>query len=125
MESGVRPTAYLLSRDDRGIGGQGEVDTRVGHQVSLELSEIHIQGTVEPEGSGDGRNDLADQTVQVGVGGALDVKVTPADVVDGLVVHHESAIGVLKSGMGRENGVIGLHYSGRYLERKEYTNFYV
>ena len=26
----------FLSRDDRGVGGKREMDTRVGHQVSLE-----------------------------------------------------------------------------------------
>ena len=39
---------YLLGRNDRGIGSQREVDSWVWHQVGLELSEIHIQGTIKP-----------------------------------------------------------------------------
>ena len=91
------------------------MDTWVRHQVGLELSQIHVQGTVEPEGGGDGGHDLADQTVQVGVGGALDVQVTTADVVDGLVVDHKGAVGVLQGGMGGQDGVVGLHNSGGHL----------
>merc|ERR1711893_264654 len=105
----------LLSRDDRGIGGQGEVDTWVGHQVGLELSKIHVQGTIKSQGGGDGADDLADQPVQVGVGGTLDVQVTTADVVDGLIVHHEGAVRVLQGGMGGQDGVVGLHDSGGHL----------
>ena len=44
----------LLSRDDRGVGSQGEVDSWVGHQVGLELSEIDVEGTIESEGGSDG-----------------------------------------------------------------------
>jgi hypothetical protein len=33
------------------------VDTGVGDQVGLELVEVDVQGTVETEGGGDGRND--------------------------------------------------------------------
>lgn len=50
--------------------------------------------------SGDGREDLADQTVQVGEAWAVDVQVAAADVVDGLVVNQEVAIGVLRGGVG-------------------------
>ena len=76
----------LLSRDDGSVRGQHEVDTRVGHQVGLELSDIDVQGTVETQRGRQGRDDLSDQAVQVGVRGALDVQVAAADVVQGLVV---------------------------------------
>ena len=51
----------LLRREYRGVGDQGEVDPWVGHQVGLELSEIHIEGPVKPQG-GDGGHNLTDQT---------------------------------------------------------------
>merc|ERR1711976_779904 len=105
----------LLSRDDWGVGGQGEVDTGVGHQVGLELRQIHIQGTIKPQGGGDGADNLANQTVQVGVGGTLDVQVPAADVVDGLIVDHEGAVGVLQGGMGGQDGVVGLNHSSGHL----------
>ena len=47
---------------------------------------------VIPERSGDGGDDLTNQTVQIGVSRSLNVKVPAADVVDGLVVHHEGAV---------------------------------
>ena len=94
-KNNAKPKTVTPTRDDRGIGGQREVDTRVGHQVGLELSQIHVEGTVKTQGGSDGRHDLADQTVEVGVAGALNVQVTAADVVDGLVVDHEGAVGML------------------------------
>ena len=108
----------LLSRDDWGVGGQGEVNTGVGHQVGLELSQIHVQGTIEPQGGSDGADDLADQPVQVGVWRPLNVEVATADFVDGLIVDHEGTVRVLQGGMGGQDGVVGLHNSGRDLEWK-------
>ena len=79
----------LLGRDDGGVRGKHEVDAGVGHQVGLELGKIHVQGTVETEGGGQGGHNLADETVEVGVGGALDVEVAAAHVVEGLVIKAE------------------------------------
>lgn len=102
----------LLGGDDWCVSHQREVDTRVGHQVGLELCKIDVEGAVEAQGGGDGRHDLADEPVQVGVCGALDVEVAAADVVDGLVVDHEGAVGVLQSGVGGQNGVVRFDDSG-------------
>ena len=33
----------------------------IGHQVGLELIEVDVEGSVEPQGGGDGGHDLADQ----------------------------------------------------------------
>ena len=41
----------FLSRDDRGVCGQREVDAGIGHQIGLELCQIHIQGAIKPRGS--------------------------------------------------------------------------
>ena len=103
---------YLLSRDDWSVGDEWEVDTWVWDQVSLELSQVDVEGTVESEGGGDGRDDLTDQSVQVGVSWTFDVQVTSADVVDGLVVDHEGTVGVLQGGVGGEDGVVGLNDGG-------------
>ena len=54
------------------------------YQVSLELSEIDVEGAIESERGGDRRNDLTNQTVQVCVGWALDVQVSAADIIDSL-----------------------------------------
>ena len=125
LEAGVGDLSYgqllvigFLRRHHRGVGGQGEVDARVGDQVSLELRHVHVQGAVEAQGGGDGGDDLADQTVEVGVGGMFDVQVAATDVVDGLVVDHEGAVGVLQGGVGGQDGVVGLHHSSRHLQWK-------
>merc|ERR1719234_4133 len=59
----------LLGRDDWCIGDQGEVDPGVGHQVGLEFSQIHVQGSIKSQGSSDRRHNLSDQPVQDGVVG--------------------------------------------------------
>ena len=126
LEAGVGDLSHrqllvvgLLGGDDGSVGGQREVDTWVGHQVGLELGQIHVEGTIEAQGGGDGGHDLADQTVEVGVGGTLDVQVAAADVVDGLVVDHEGAVGVLQGGVGGQDGVVGLDHSGGDLKKEK------
>merc|ERR1719205_215874 len=102
----------LLSRNDGSIGDQGEVDPRVGNQVGLELVEIHVQGAIEPQGSSDRGDDLADQPVQVGVARPLNVEIPAADVIDRLVVDHEGAVAVLEGGVRAQRGVVGLNHGG-------------
>ena len=105
----------LLGGYDWGVGSQREVDTWIGHQVGLELCQVDVKGAIKSERSGDGADDLANQTIQVGVCRSLDVQVTAANVVDGLVVDHECTVGVLQGRMGGQDGVVGLDHSGGYL----------
>merc|ERR1719487_1258661 len=105
----------LLRGDDRSVRRQHKVDTRVRHQVGLELRDIDVQGTVEPQGRRQRRYDLGDQTVQVGVGRALDVQVAAADVVQRLVVDLVGHIGVLQQGVDAQHGVVGLDNGGGHL----------
>jgi len=88
------------------------MDAGVGHQVGLELRNIHVQSTIEAQRGGQRRHDLSDQTVQVGVGGSLDVKVAAAHIVQGLVIQTESAVGVLQQGVRRQHVVVGFHDRG-------------
>jgi len=88
------------------------MDTWVGHQVSLELSDIDVEGTIESEGGSQGGDDLRDQSVEIGVGGSLNIKVSTADIVDGLVVEHDGDIGVLEKGVSGEDGVVWLNNGG-------------
>jgi len=44
--------------------------------------------------------------------GTWDVERAPADVVDGLVIDEEGAVGVLDRGVRGENGVVGLNDGG-------------
>lgn len=58
------------------------------------------------------RRTLSNQTVQVDVVGALETEVAAADIVDGLVVDHEGAVGVLQGGVGGQDGVVRLDDGG-------------
>lgn len=55
---------------------------------------------------------LGDQAVQVLVIRSLQTKVTAADIVDGLVVHHERAVRMLKGGVRGQDGVVRLNNGG-------------
>ena len=85
------------------------MDSWVWDQVGLELGDIDVKGTIESEGSSEGGDNLSDESVEVGVGGSLDVEVSSADIVDGLVVEHDGDISVLEERVGGENGVVGLN----------------
>merc|ERR1719326_1520405 len=101
----------LLSRDDRGVGRKHEVDTWVRYQVGLELSDVHVQSTIETQRGRQGRRDLSDDAVQVGVRRALDVEATTAHIVDGLVVQAEGHISVLQQGVGGKDVIVRFHNS--------------
>lgn len=113
----------LGSRDNRRIGDQGVVNTREGNQVGLELVEVDVQGSVESEGRGDGGDDLGDKLVKVLVGGASNVEVLAADIVNSLVVDQEGTVGVLDSGVGSENGVVRLDDSSADSGGRVYGEF--
>ena len=97
------------------------MDPGVWHQVGLELIQIHIESAVKPQRGSDGGHNLGDQTVEVGVGRPLDVQIPPADVIDGLVVHHEGAVRMLQRSVSAERGVVGLNNSGGDLKFCEKT----
>jgi len=54
---GVRLVLSLGGGDNRSVGDQGEVNTRVGDQVGLELVKVDVERTIETKGSCDGRDD--------------------------------------------------------------------
>jgi hypothetical protein len=88
------------------------VDTRVRHQVGLELSHIDVQRTIETERGGQGGDDLGNQTVQVGVGRTLNIQVATADIVESLVIDLVGDIGVLQERVDAQDGVVRLHNGG-------------
>merc|ERR1719262_819440 len=98
----------LLSRDDRRVRRKHEVDTRVGHQVGLELGDVHVEGAIETQRGSQRGRDLRDDAVQVGVGRALNVEAAAAHIIDGLVVQAEGHISVLQQGVGGEDVIVRL-----------------
>jgi hypothetical protein len=105
----------LLRRDNRSVGDQREVNPRIGDQIRLELRQIHVQRSVKPQRGRNRGHNLPDQAVEVGVGGPIDVQITATDVVDGLVVDHEGAVGMLQGGVGGQDGVVRLHHGSGHL----------
>merc|ERR1719158_423809 len=108
----------LLGRNDGSVGDKGEMDAGVGNQIGLKLVEVHVESTIKSQGGGNRADDLGDQSVKVGVGGPLNIKVSAADIVDCLVVHHECAVTVLESSVGAEGGIVRLHHSRGHLRSR-------
>jgi len=79
------------------------VDSRVWHQVGLEFSDIHIEGSIESEGGSQRGDDLGNESVQVGIGGSLNVQVSSADIVHCLVIKHNGNISVFQKGVGGQD----------------------
>ncbi len=98
----------LGGRDDRRVADERVVNAGVRDQVGLELVQVDIQGAIEPQGRGDGRDDLGDQTVEVLVARPGDIQIPTADVVHGLVINQEGAVRVLDGAVGGKDGVVGL-----------------
>ena len=88
------------------------MNSGVGDEVGLEFGDIDVEGTIESEGSGQRGDNLGDESVEVGVGGSLDVEVSSADIVDGFVVEHDGDIGVLEERVGGEDGVVRFNNGG-------------
>ena len=82
------------------------MDTRVRHQVGLKLGDIDVKSTIETQRSGKRRDDLRNETVQVGVGRTLDVEVTTADIVESLVVDLVGNIGMFQQGVDAKHRII-------------------
>jgi hypothetical protein len=61
---------------------------------------------------------LSNESVQVGVGGSLNIEVSSADIVDGFIIKHNSDISVLEEGVGSEDSVVRLNDSSRDLRRR-------
>jgi hypothetical protein len=97
------------------------MDARVGHKVGLELRDINIEGTIESERSSQGRHNLGNQSVQVSVSRSLDIQVSAAHIVQGLVIQAESTVSVLKKGMGGQDVVVWLHNSSGHLRGRGHS----
>lgn len=103
----------LVSRDNRSVGGKREVNTRVRDQIGLEFVQINVEGSIETQRGGDRRDNLGNETVKVLIAGALDSKVAAADVVDRLVVDHETAVRVFQGSVGSQDRVVWFHDRSR------------
>ena len=87
------------------------MDPRIWDKVSLEFSQVYIESTVKPKRSSDGRYNLTDEAVEVGVSWVINVKVATADVIDGFIVYHERTVRVITK-LRKANVDIDAHPTG-------------
>ena len=52
------------------------------NQVGLEFVQVDVERSIKSQGGGNGRNDLSDQSVEVGKGWGSDSQVSTTDVID-------------------------------------------
>jgi hypothetical protein len=86
----------FFSRNDGWIRWQHEMNSRIWYQVGLELSDIDVQSTIESQRCSQWRDNLRDQSVQVGVGRSFNIKISSADIIDCFIIKHNSNISVLQ-----------------------------
>merc|ERR1719265_2925512 len=94
------------------------MNTWVRHKVGLELRDIYVQGTVEAERRRERRDDLSEETVQIRVGGPLDVEIASADIVEGLVVDHVRDVSVFQERVHAQHRIVGLDDRGGNLRAR-------
>jgi hypothetical protein len=107
----------LSTRHKRSVSRDEHVETRVWNENSGEVIDVYVQGSLETKGSGQGRNNLSNESVKVLVRRTLNVEGSSAHVVKGLVIKIEGKVGVLKKGMSREYSIVRLYNSGGNLGR--------
>ena len=69
------------------------------------------------------KSTLCNQAIQVLIVGSLDAQVATANVIDGFVVDHETAIRVLESRVSGQDGVVWLNNGGSDLRSRVDTKF--
>ena len=87
---------------------QEKVETGEGDQVNSQLAKIRIKLTRETERASDTAHDLGDKTVQVTVGGGVQLQSFVADLVQGFVIDTEHLISVLNKLVEGQGGVVRL-----------------
>jgi len=82
------------------------MDSGIGDEVSLEFSDIDVEGTIESEGSSQRGDDLSNKSVKVGISGSFDIELSSADIIDSFVIKHNSDISMFKERVSRQDGVV-------------------
>lgn len=80
----------FLSRDDKCLCSQREVNAAIGRQFGLEFCQIIIQGLIKSVGSNDGRQNLANKVDKVSIGWVFNIKISKTDVTRDLIVYDEA-----------------------------------
>jgi hypothetical protein len=76
------------------------MDSWIWDQVSLEFGDINVKGTIESKGSGQRRDNLSNESVQVGISWSLNIEVSSANIVHSFIVDHDGDISVFEERVG-------------------------
>lgn len=77
----------LLCRNNRGVANQGVVDTWERNKVGLELVQIDIESAVKSQRRSNRADNLSNEAVEMVKRRTGDVEISPANIIDCLVVH--------------------------------------
>ena len=98
-----------------------EVESREGHHVDGELSQVRVELTRESETRRHTRHDNRDEVVQVSVRRRRELEGSEADVVERLVVDTEGRVRVLNELVDRERRVVRLDNGVGHLRVRSYN----
>merc|ERR1719389_878395 len=95
-----------------------EVETGEWNQVDSELTQVRVELTGEPDAASHTGHACGAKVVQVAIGWGGELEGTEADVVQGLVVHAHTLVGVLDKLVDGEGGIVwlddGVGHLGRW-----------
>lgn len=74
-----------------------KVDLSVSRQKDTRRQTISHNA---PERGSNRRHNLANESVEVGVGGPFNIEVSAADIVNGFIVNHKCTVGMFEGGVG-------------------------
>ena len=83
--------------------------------MCLELSDIHIECTVKTKSGSQQGDNFGNQTVEVGVRGMLQIKISVAHDTESLIVKAEGTDSVLEESLGGQYRVVSLYNEIRHL----------
>merc|ERR1711937_139465 len=86
-----------------------------GHKIDSKLTQVRVELTRETDAASDSRHAGGAKVVQVSVGWGGKLEGTEADVVQGLVVHAHTLVGVLDQLVDGEGGVVWLDHGVGHL----------
>lgn len=98
----------LVDGHQRRVSAEREVNSRIGHEVRLELRHVDVYRTREAQRRGTTRDDLGDDAIKVCVRWVLHLQIRPTDVVNRFVIEEDGTVGVIHAIMRRQHCVVRL-----------------
>lgn len=84
------------------ISTEWEMNSWVGHKVSLKFNHVNVNCTWEAKGCGATRNNLTNDSIEVCICGTSNLQVGSTYVINGFIVKENITICIVHAIMGRE-----------------------